>query len=155
MKIKVYNANQVGGCFTTITVGDKTILIDYGEELPGAEKVQEEIDWDNANIDAVFFTHYHGDHVGKIMQVPQDIPMYMGEASREIMLNIHKALAKVPELRQEQEGIVNLLESNFVHIYRENEEITDIEGMVITPYSVDHSAYDAHMFLVEGDGEAV
>jgi len=69
MDIKVYNANQIGGCFTVITTDRAKIMIDYGAPLPGTKSEQEEFDWKRESVDAVFVTHYHGDHVGKLLDI--------------------------------------------------------------------------------------
>ena len=46
--------------------------------------------WEEAPVDAVLFTHYHGDHVGRILDIPDNIPLYIGETARKVMLNIHE-----------------------------------------------------------------
>lgn len=153
--IKVYNAEQIGGCFTVITTGKAKIMIDYGLSLPGAKAEQEDFDWEHDTVDAVFITHYHGDHVGKILDIPEPIPIFMGKTTRQIMLNIHEALVCVSKLKEEQEKWIKLLKSNRIEEVQENEPITKIKGITITPYSVDHSAYDAYMYLIEADGKVL
>lgn len=154
MKIEIYNAHQIGGCFTVITTSRARIMIDYGLALPGAKKKQEKFDWKKNKVDALFITHYHGDHVGGIFDIPdKDVPIYMGSTARKIMWNIHSALAKVPELRKEEAEKVALLSSDRIQEIKENGPIEKIPGIKITPYSVDHSAYDAYMYLIEADGK--
>ena len=48
--IKVYNAEQIGGCFTVITTSKAKIMIDYGLPLPGAKAEQEDFDWEHVNF---------------------------------------------------------------------------------------------------------
>lgn len=153
--IKVYNAAQIGGCFTVITTSKAKIMIDYGQALPGAKAEQEDFDWEHDTVDAVFITHYHGDHVGRILDIPSTVPIYMGKGTKEIMLNIHEALMHVPEFRDEQLKLVKLLKSERVREVQENKEIRDIAGITVTPYSVDHSAYDAYMYLIEAEGKVI
>ncbi len=153
--IKVYNAEQIGGCFTVITTSKAKIMIDYGLPLPGAKAKQEDFDWENDTVDAVFITHYHGDHVGKILDIPSTIPIYMGKTTKQIMLNIHEALVRIPKFEDEQKKWIELLKSNRIEVVQENKPITKIEGVTVTPYSVDHSAYDAYMYLIEADGEVI
>ena len=43
-------------------------------------------------MDAVFFTHYHGDHIGRFMEIPDDVDLYMGEVTFKVMLNIRRAI---------------------------------------------------------------
>ena len=153
--IKVYNAEQIGGCFTVITTAKAKIMIDYGLPLPGAKAEQEDFDWEHDTVDAVFITHYHGDHVGKILDIPAPIPIYMGSGTKEIMLNIHKALVRVPKFKEEQQRWIELLKGNRIREVQENTPINEIEGITVTPYSVDHSAYDAYMYLIEADGKTI
>lgn len=154
--IKIYNANQIGGNYTVIATEKAKIMIDYGQSLPGSKAEQEEFDWKNDSVDAVFFTHYHGDHVGRILEIPEHIPLYMGSTARQIMLNIHRALAKVEELREEQVKYIQLLEdTKRVHEMKEGCACEKIQDIEIIPYSVDHSAYDAYMFLIKTPNENI
>ena len=131
-------------------------MIDYGQALPGSKTEQETFDWENDTVDAVFFTHYHGDHVGRILEIPKHIPLYMGSVARQIMLNIHRALAKVKELREEQLQYIELLEDEQrIHEFREGRPCKKIGDNEVTPYSVDHSAYDAYMFLIKTPEENI
>lgn len=153
--IKVYNAEQIGGCFTVITTSKAKIMIDYGLPLPGAKVEQEDFDWKHDTVDAVFITHYHGDHVGKILEIPPNIPIYMGKGTKKILLNIHKALVRVPKYKNEQRRWLCLLNSKQIREVEENVPITEIRDIVVTAYRVDHSAYDAYMYLIEAEGEVV
>ena len=148
--IKIYNANQIGGNYTVISTGKSKIMIDYGQALPGASEEQEEFDWENDSVDAVFFTHYHGDHVGRILEIPKDIPLYMGATARQVMLNIHRALSTIEELYEEQIQYVELLEDKErVHELKAGKACEKMGDIEVIPYFVDHSAYDAYMFLIK------
>ncbi|MBQ3545802.1 MAG: MBL fold metallo-hydrolase [Lachnospiraceae bacterium] len=131
-------------------------MIDYGQCLPGNNANQEDFDWKNDTVDAVFFTHYHGDHVGRILEIPNNVKIYMGETSRQIMLNIHRALAKIPELFDEQIQYVKLLEDDerIVEL-KAGKPLNKIGDIEIVPYMVDHSAYDAYMFLIKTPDENI
>lgn len=151
MNITIFNAGQIGGCFTLIETGKANILIDYGQALPGSDEEQETFDWEKTSIDAVFITHYHGDHMGRIAEIPGHIPIYMGSVARQVMINIYKRLSKH---NAEHLKVLEILQGDRIKEVEENKEIKNIPGMVVTPYSVDHSAYDAYMYLVEADGKA-
>ena len=78
-EIEVFQGNQIGGCVTVITCTyqGKTsrIMIDYGANLPGSKaEVDFAYPWAEKPVDAVLFTHYHGDHVGRILQIPENLP---------------------------------------------------------------------------------
>ncbi len=155
-EIKIYNRNQIGGNFTVISCNGKKIMIDYGMALPGSPVEQEEFDWENDKVDAVFFTHYHGDHVGRILEIPKEIPLYMGKTARLVMLNIHKALAGVEELHDEQMQYVSLLDDKKrIHELKAGQACAKIGDIEVIPYLVDHSAYDAYMFLIKTPDETI
>ena len=112
-------------------------------------------------MDAVFFTHYHGDHVGRIMEIPKHIPLYMGKTARKVMQNIHKHLSYV----EGPEGVLHkteyelLMDDTRIHTFQYNslkrcyDSVKEIPLFTIEPYSVDHSAYDAYMYLIEAEDD--
>lgn len=128
-------------------------MIDYGESLPGSEGDEFDYPWDEAPVKAVLFTHYHGDHAGRLIEIPENIPIYMGSTAKEVMLNIHTSLARTKENGTQHKQIAKILNSERVKTFDWNgrcyDSVTEIPNFTITPYSVDHSAYDAYMFLVE------
>jgi len=161
--VEVFHGNQIGGCVTVITSNYKgvihRIMIDYGSSLPGCESEDFQYDWDTNPIDAVFFTHYHGDHVGQILNIPKDIPIYMGDTARKVMLNLHDHLSKIPneiDAKPHKDTYELLKDDSHVKTFQwngKNYDDIDIPGFHIEPYSVDHSAYDAYMFLIEADDD--
>lgn len=164
-EIKIYQGNQIGGCVTVIaTEADGVthrIMIDYGSSLPGSETTEDFVyPWEEKPVDAVFFTHYHGDHVGRMMDIPSHIPIYMGAVARQVMINIQAALERIPneESKRHKKELAILKDDSRIHTFHYNgkiyDHIKDILGFTIEPYSVDHSAYDAYMFLVEAEDPA-
>ena len=96
MKIRIHRgANQIGGCITEIRSDSGTrMLIDLGHNLPGESSQADEFD-DPANLSAlldgisgIVYTHNHGDHLGFFDRVPGEIPQYIGEMSREVIVNL-------------------------------------------------------------------
>ncbi len=161
--IRIYQGDQIGGCVTVVSAMHngriRRIMIDYGSSLPGSDNKKDfDYPWDEEPVDAVFFTHYHGDHVGRLMEIPPDVPLYMGRVARQAMINIQEALGKSPHVEDREIHIREaqvLKDDKRVRTFEWNdtfyEHIKDIPGFVIEPYSVDHSAYDAYMFLIEAD----
>ncbi|WP_029232591.1 MBL fold metallo-hydrolase [Butyrivibrio sp. VCB2006] len=163
--IKIFQGDQIGGCVTVIssTVNGKThrIMIDYGSSLEGSGTVKDfDYPWDKEPIDAVFFTHYHGDHVGRIGEIPKSVKtLYMGETARKVMINIQRALTRTKDGDAARAELELLNDDGRIRTFKKArciyKHITDIPGFKIEPYSVDHSAYDAYMFLIEVEDDSV
>lgn len=163
--VKVHRRNQIGGTVTVITAEKeeetRRILIDYGKNIPGMEGKEFQYSWEEEPVDAVFFTHYHQDHVGRILEIPEQIPIYMGEAARRILQNIHKYLShrKGPEGKIHQKIYELLLDGTRVHTFSYDRKkrcfspIKEIPLFTVEPYSIDHSAYDSYMYLIEAEDE--
>ena len=149
--------NQIGGCITEIasTSGTK-ILIDLGHNLPEGENRDndplekvENIDPILNGVNAVFYTHSHGDHIGFEAYVDKKgIPQYIGQLSKKLLLLQRGNVLyyhPTPELRASKRAIENFI------TYKENKPVK-IGDITVTPYYVSHSAPDAYMFVVECDG---
>lgn len=159
--IRIFQGKQIGGCVTVISAEIEgeihRIMIDYGLSLKGSGRETDFIyPWDDEPVDAVFFTHYHGDHVGRLMEIPSEIPLYMGDTARKVMINIQSALTDVKnseEAELHKQELEVLKDDERVRTFKWNgrfyDAIEDIPGFHVEPYSVDHSAYDAYMFLIE------
>lgn len=149
VNIDIKQANQIGGCITIISTDKTKIVIDFGENLPGSKATENaEFDWERENVDAVFFTHYHGDHIGRFMEIPDNVDLYMGEVTYKVMMNIQRAVKGEKII----EKLQNRLENGTITFIERSTPIRIGEDIVVTGYEVDHSAYDAYMFLVEADG---
>lgn len=153
MKLCIHRGtHQIGGIAAEISTASTRILIDMGDELsldpnfvsaplniPGVTD-------GNGHCDAVLFTHYHGDHTGQMLRIRPEIPLYAGALAKDIMRlsSAHswkkdEALCKrIETIRTFSAGVPFL--------------IGDIQ---ITPFSIDHSAADSYLFLIEADGKRI
>ena len=82
-------ASQIGGVCTEVFTDQTRIFFDFGSPLEG-EGNQEKLNIEGltqgtVNTDAVFLTHYHGDHVGEIPRIMAGIPVYMHRTARRIL----------------------------------------------------------------------
>jgi len=151
--------NQIGGCITEIASASGTkILIDLGHNLPEGDEPSDDI-YDNSvnlaalldGVEAVFYTHPHGDHIGFETEVAKrGIKQYIGFLSKELMILLkgHLAYNGNPKFQAELDAFKSF------STYKEKDEIS-FNDITITPYFVSHSAPDSYMFLIECDGKKV
>ncbi|MBO6119043.1 MAG: MBL fold metallo-hydrolase [Lachnospiraceae bacterium] len=148
MKIRILRGtNQIGGSSVIITTQNAKIVMDFGSELnDNPQKLEVDgLTSGKSDIDTVFFSHNHGDHVGLIDTINNDIPIYMGKTSLEL-------LKMFAERTKERQYTLKTLDR--VKTFEKKEKIV-IKDIVVTPYFVDHSAFDAYMFLVEAEGKKI
>ena len=83
MKITIYRPKQIGGQVTRISSDKASVIIDLGRNLPNNrtqnDALAAEVDNITQGCSAVFYTHYHGDHIGLFHHVEANIPQYMGK----------------------------------------------------------------------------
>jgi ribonuclease J len=148
MQITIHRgAHQIGGTSVEISTAASRVFIDIGDDLPGADAPPfEAIDGlttGRPSGNALFLTHYHGDHIGRLDLVLPEISVYMGETAKNILLNITK--------RVDKEGL-SRVERISAFRAAETVRVGDID---VTPLMIDHSAFDAYMFIIEADGKRI
>ncbi len=138
MKIKIKKGtDEIGGSCVELSTKNKTILLDYGTPLSkdsNSLKIED-------NIDGILISHPHQDHFGEIINIKDDVPIYCGELSLELM-NATKIFIGDKKLKNNFK-LFKAWKSFFIGDFK------------ITPYLVDHSAVDAYAFLIETDGKKV
>ena len=144
MNIHIHRGqNQIGGNIIEISTANTKILLDIGLELDD-EKNKKLPDikglFDYKGYDAVFISHYHGDHLGLAYKIHKDIPLYMGEKS-----------ARIIQASDAYKRVSTITPNGFLE-HRKKIVIGDIS---VTPYLCDHSAFDSYMLLCEADGESI
>jgi len=160
MKIIIHRGiDQIGGCITEIATEKASILIDFGQNLPDGKgdvldsfsnlEVAEKI---TKNIDAVFYTHYHGDHLGLFHFVTDSIPQYIGVVAKRVTLCKHQRLAYIKDRKELSAKEIHKIEGMYTF---ESGQVIEVGDIRLTPYWVSHSAYDAYMFLVEAEGKRI
>ena len=177
VNIKIHRGtSQIGGTITEIYTENSHIFIDFGSEL--TVKPEESTDGkmiemiNNAECDAVLFSHYHGDHVGLLEHIPhidirgKVIKLGIGKVARKVLANIQSTLANDtsrPEEQQRHKHILKLLEDDnrwqdFMDALTEGNEDSssfNIGDFHVTTIRVDHSAYDSYMFVIEAEGKCI
>ena len=144
MNIHIHRGqNQIGGNIIEISTANTKILLDIGLELDDEKnKTLPDIKglFDYKGYDAVFISHYHGDHLGLAYKIHKDIPLYMGEKS-----------ARIIQASDAYKRVSTITPNGFLE-HRKKIVIGDIS---VTPYLCDHSAFDSYMLLCEADGESI
>ena len=153
MKITIHRGtHQIGGIATEISTDTTRIMIDMGDELslePGFVSAPLEIPGvtdTNGSCDAVFLTHYHGDHVGQVTRIRDGIPIYAGNLAKEIL--------KISEDHRRQKNVQFLEKVTAIQTFSGGETL-QIGDIRITPWSIDHSACDSYLFLIETQGKRI
>lgn len=146
------------------------LMIDYGKSLPGSEITEDfHYDWKKEPLDGVFFTHCHEDHIGRFTEIPSSVKLYMGAVTRKILINIQTALKRSQESREKTtaEKALSILCDNsrimevtpdtpiVFRLPGENGSTDTHNTVTVTGYTIDHSAYDAYMYLIETPDKAI
>lgn len=160
MQITIYRATQIGGQITRISTAHASIIIDLGHNLPNHAEDEDAYDNDRAiaeitkDCSAILYTHYHGDHIGLFHHVPNNIPQYIGEVAKQVVCRKYKQLCclRAPSLQQKYCRALTV--ASGMHTFHENQKLR-FGDIVVTPYFVSHSAYDAYMFLIEAEGKRI
>lgn len=134
---------EIGGTCVELIINNKRLLLDIGLPLVyDSWSEEEKVDYKNKmssiiqKADAISLSHYHQDHTGLLNLVPERTPIYLSDPTIRAII--------IPEMffGDVFKGF------NFIPIYH-RKAITEIEGVRIIPYRVDHSAFGAMAFLIE------
>ena len=141
--------HQIGGSAIEISTASTRIILDFGNELSLDEKYTP-IDLDIGGVtkglpdcDGIVISHYHMDHLGQLISALPEIPLYMGELSKEIAL--------IGAEYQNRCLYLRLLGAN---TFRGGDAFS-IGEIRIRPLVIDHSAVDSYMFVIEAEGKRI
>ena len=143
MRVNVIRGqNQIGGNIIEVATDKTRILLDVGLELDDENVQLPNVEglFSHAAFDAVFISHYNGDHLGLAYYIDNRIPLYMGEASYRIV-----------KAADDYKGIASVTPDGFL---RHLKPIV-VGDITVTPFLCDHSAFDSYMHLCEANGEKV
>ena len=141
--------HQIGGSAIEISTASTRIILDFGNELSLDEKytpINLDIDGVTKGLpdcDGIVISHYHMDHLGQLTSALPEIPLYMGELSKEIAL--------IGAEYQDRDLYLRLLGAN---TFRGGDAFS-IGDIRIRPLVIDHSAVDSYMFALEAEGKHV
>lgn len=164
MKFQIHRGTkEIGGSCVEVWTESARIIVDFGMPLVNPDKTQfdsksikdlsvdelivkgilPDIDglYDESGTTALILSHAHQDHFGLINYMNANCQIYLGRATQKL-IEITNIFTNqdwtIPKPQHFQSG-----KSFF---------IGDIE---ITPYLMDHSAFDAYAFLIKADGKSL
>ena len=187
MNIKIHRGlNQIGGCITEISTAASRVFIDMGQNLPGVGEpttpdhdkamVKDIFAQNHKEHEAVFYSHTHEDHIGLFWAVPDNVPQYLGEASKTIFIQKHKlikrALQQKKEHLEKSSPLYLLMNEKIQHqmelikkidqmrtwlrpMTKRSPKPLQVGDITITPYYCCHSSFEAYMFLIEAEGKRI
>ena len=149
MRLRIHRgAKEIGGTCIEVEAEGKRLVLDAGLPLGAPDEGQETLlpevpgfRESDPGLLGIVISHGHMDHYGLAKHVRPDVPVWIGEAAH----NILKAAAPwVPN----------------GHAFADPQFLADgtlveIGPFRVTPYLVDHSAFDAYALLVEAEGKRV
>lgn len=142
-------AKQIGGSAVEITANSgQRLIIDLGIPLD-AENNTPDLLPDIAGLEqktddllGILISHPHQDHYGLCKHIDENIPVWMGATTQRIMhVSVEFKLKGAVDFKN-------------VHNF-EHGQTFEIGPFQITPYLMDHSAYDAYAFVIEADGKRI
>ena len=149
MRLRIHRGTkEIGGTCIEIKAQGKRIALDVGLPLDAPDEGQEDLlpqvpgfrEPDDSLL-GVVISHPHQDHYGLARYIRPEVPVWIGSAANDIMT---AASAYVP-------GGHAFSNPHFIA----DRTPVEIGPFRITPYLVDHSAFDAYALLVEADGKRV
>jgi ribonuclease J len=147
MRVCIHRGSkQIGGSCVEVESLGQRLLIDLGLPLD-AEKNSIQylpdiigLDGSDPSLLGIFISHPHLDHFGLLAHISPKIPVGMGPAARRILT------AAAPFLP----GNWPIPTQGWNY---KSGQCFEVGSFSITPFLVDHSAYDAYALLIESDGK--
>jgi ribonuclease J len=149
MRVCIHRGSkQIGGSCVEVESCGQRLIIDFGLPLDAEENNRQYLpkiaglDGSDPSLVGVLISHPHLDHFGLLAHISPKIPVGMGAAARCIL-----------------EAAAPFLPRNWPTPARgwnyQSEQSFDIGPFRVTPFLVDHSAYDAYALQIEGGGKRV
>lgn len=141
MKIKIYRGTkEIGGTCVELTADNgKVLWIDLGAPLSTNNP---DISYRNNKVDALLISHPHQDHFGLMESVGEQIPVYIGQVSEDMIKATKRFLGIDPPPCNFQRMTPWL-------------KFKILDTFTVYPYLVDHSSPEAFAFLIEVDGKRI
>ena len=135
-------SNQIGGSCVELEQNGRTLIVDLGLPLNAEENSEALLpDINFECVSGVLISHPHADHYALAHFIDKDIPVYIGAAAAGIIDAGNSYMPLKVELGK-------------TLLFKDRESFT-AGPFKVTPYLMDHSAYDSYAFLIEAGGKRV
>jgi len=149
MRVCIHRGSkQIGGSCVEVESYGRRLLIDFGLPLDAEEDTRQYLpniaglDGTDPSLLGVLISHPHLDHFGLLTHISPEIPVGMGAAARRIL-----------------EAAAPFLPGNWPTPAKgwhyQSGQSFDIGPFCVTPFLVDHSAYDAYALQLESGGKRI
>lgn len=143
MRVCIHRGSkQIGGSCVEVECSGQRLIIDIGLPLDAEENTRQYLpeiaglDGSDPSLLGILISHPHLDHFGLLTHISPKIPVGMGSAARRIL-----------------EAAAPFLPGNWPIPSQgwdyQSGQTFEIGPFSVTPFLVDHSAYDAYAFLIE------
>lgn len=143
MRIRIHRgAREIGGSCVELEQDGASLFLDAGlpleSDMGGRELLPVGLRAGGAHVVGLAISHGHPDHVGLVTTVDPGVPVFMGAATERILTEA-AFFSRVPEPAQVAEHLMDRVP-------------LQAGPFTVTPYLMDHSAFDAYALLVEAGG---
>ena len=146
IRVRIHRgANEIGGSCVELESQGSRLVLDVGkplwagwDEVVPLPAVAGLADWTDRSLSGVVISHPHLDHYGLIAQADSRVPIYIGKEATSLL--------KAAEFFSS--AGIDLHPTGFL---RDRVPLR-IGAFTVTPFLMDHSAFDSYSLLVEADG---
>lgn len=144
LRLTVHRSTQeIGGNCIEIATDDGRVILDIGRPLDAPKDatglLPETLDLSRP-MDGILVSHPHQDHYGLLPEAPADWPVYCGEPTGRL-IELTSGIFGKP------------IQRDFRH-WKSGQDL-QVGPFRVRPYLTDHSAFDAHMLLLEAAGKRI
>jgi len=136
MNIKIHRgADSTGETLIEISTEKTSILLDMGVNQEGVVQPNTLSDLVIPRFDAVFLSHMHTDYIGLTNKT-----IYVSQLTAKIIEAAHT---------------YNMEKAPVFSGFYQDRTLISVGDITVTPILVDSEAYDAYLFLIEGEGKRI
>lgn len=144
MRLRIHHgATEIGGNCIELQAQGQNLLLDLGLPLDAPPKMPavKGLLGPDPNLLGVVLSHPHIDHYGLLPAASPCLPVWLGEGAKRLLEAAAPFTvgARLPQT---------------ISTYRDRRSFA-VGPFQITPFLMDHSAFDAHALLVEADGRRI